>query len=145
MISTAVICAGAPDGYLIGSPVTVVPVERIVRTPGDAMACGCAGAAFWAAAGPSQHGQHRADDEGAQRSRIEANRGGRHGGSVQPARAVSIRPDRFTWVMAGLVPATPMLGAQLCHVKRVAGTSPAMTLKLWKPRRRRTPYFASLK
>src|SRR5688572_21325595 len=34
MISMAVISAGAPDGYRIGSPVTVLPVDRTTRTSG---------------------------------------------------------------------------------------------------------------
>src|SRR6266849_1117736 len=38
MISTALISAGAPAGYRIGSPATVVPVDRMVRTSG----CGAA-------------------------------------------------------------------------------------------------------
>jgi len=36
----AVIRAGAPDGYRIGSPVTVVPVDRTARTPGSTWAGG---------------------------------------------------------------------------------------------------------
>src|SRR5262249_28067934 len=32
-----------------------------------------------------------------------------------------------TWVMAGLVPATPLNKAPPCHMIGVAGTSPAMT------------------
>jgi hypothetical protein len=30
-------------------------------------------------------------------------------------------------VIAGLVPATPIIGARLCHMIGVAGTGPAMT------------------
>src|SRR6266850_625285 len=35
VISTAVIWAGAPVGYRIGSPVTVLPVDRTIPTSGE--------------------------------------------------------------------------------------------------------------
>ncbi len=54
-------------------------------------------------------------------------------------RASGYRDERRLMVMAGLVPATPIIGHNaslwlpLCHMIGVAGTSPAMTAVGWAP------------
>jgi hypothetical protein len=52
------------------------------------------------------------------------------GGKFNGLKGTAFFPRYPELVMAGLVPATPLSMARLCQMIGVAGTSPAMTLKM---------------